>query len=72
MIALIDVDDEKEIRSEASRAASLLPRTNSSAVFFYADAISFGGQFGLADANLPATIFVEPSKVEDFKVHGAS
>ena len=68
MIALVDKSDSSAIALESTRASKLLRKANDSAVFFYADGISFGPQFGLTDDDLPATILVDPQDLGAFEV----
>ena len=68
MISLVSLDNAAAIDAATHQAAKLLPLTNSSAAFFFADGISFGSQFGVAQSQLPATLLVDPDNIEGFKV----
>ena len=68
VITLVQLDDAQAIEGAESTAARLLPRTNKSANFFFADGPNFGSQFGVAEDQLPATLIVDPDDVAGFQV----
>ncbi len=69
IVALIDKkNDRGGLEREGALAARLLPLTNDTAIFFHADGVNFGSQFGLERDALPATIMINPKDLENFKV----